>query len=146
MVLGMRDGWIRGGTHEIEDFDPDHPETFGMFGGYFYLNLASCRLQGVRNPGVTVEQLDMAFFGDHPDVPPYVAHPDDDKPHLVEKIEANTAWVMTASTWPELDDDKAAAVALREGRGDLTAYTDAALLATLCDRGLVEGSSREARG
>ena len=128
MVLGMRDGWIRGGTHEIQDFDPDHPETFGMFGGYFYLNLASCRLQGVRNPGVTVEQLDMAFFGDHPDVPPYVAHPDDDKPHLVEKIEANTAWVMTASTWPELDADKAAAEALREGRGDLTAYTDGALL------------------
>ncbi len=129
MVLGMRDGWIRGGTHEIEDFDPDHPETFGLFGGYFYLNLASCRLQGVRNPGVTVEQLDMAFFGDHPDVPPYVAHPDDDKPHLVEKIEANTAWVMSASTWPELDDDKAAAEALRERRGDLTTYSDEALLA-----------------
>ena len=128
MVLGMRDGWIRGGTHEIEDFDPVHPETFGMFGGYFYLNLASCRLQGVRNPGVTVEQLDMAFFGDHPDVPPYVAHPDDEKPHLEAKIAANTAWVMSASTWPELDADKAAADALRAGRGDLTAYSDAALL------------------
>ncbi len=129
MVLGMRDGWIRGGTHEIEDFDPDHPETFGMFGGYFYLNLASCRLQGVRNPGVTVEQLDIAFFGDHPDVPPYVAHPDDEKPHLVEKIEANTAWAMAASTWPELDADKAGADALRESRGDLSAATDADLLA-----------------
>lgn len=129
MVLGMRDGWIRGGTHELEDFDPEHPETFGMFGGYFYLNLASCRLQGVRNPGVTVEQLDVAFFGDHPDVPPYVAHPEDEKPHLVEKIEANTAWVMSASTWPEIDADKAAADALRDGRGDLRAATDDELLA-----------------
>jgi pyruvate,water dikinase len=100
-----------------------------MFGGYFYLNLASCRLQGVRNPGVTVEQLDVAFFGDHPDVPPYVAHPDDDKPHLVERIQANTAWVMSASTWPEIDEDKAAADALRGERGDLTAATDAELLA-----------------
>ena len=97
MVLGLRDGWIRGGTHELEDFDETHPETFGMFGGYFYINLSSCRMQGVRNPGVTVEQLDMAFFGDHPDVPPYVAHPDDEKPHLVEKIEANTAWMMSGA-------------------------------------------------
>ncbi|MGI9578806.1 MAG: PEP-utilizing enzyme, partial [Microthrixaceae bacterium] len=128
MVLGMRDGWIRGGTHEIEDFDADHPETFGMFGGYFFLNLASCRLQGVRNPGVTVEQLDMAFFGDHPDVPAYVAHPEDEKPHLVPKIEANTAWVMSGADWPELDEDKAAADELRRGRGDLGSYSDAELL------------------
>lgn len=28
------------------------------------------------------------FFGDHPDVPPYVEHPDDAKPHLASKIEA----------------------------------------------------------
>ncbi len=128
MVLGMRDGWIRGGTHEIEDFDPVHPETFGMFGGYFYLNLASCRLQGVRNPGVTVEQLDIAFFGHHPDVPPYVAHPDDEKPHLIANIEANTAWVMAGAEWPELNDDKAAASDLRRDRLSLESYSDAELL------------------
>ena len=128
MVLGLRDGWIRGGTHEMADFDTDHPETFGMFGGYFYLNLSSCRMQGVRNPGVTVEQLDMAFFGDHPDVPPYVPHPDDDKPHLVANIDANTAWVMARDTWPEIDDDKATADALRESRGDLTTYSDQELV------------------
>jgi pyruvate,water dikinase len=128
MVLGLRDGWIRGGTHELADFDAQYPETFGMFGGYFYLNLSSCRMQGVRNPGVTVEQLDMAFFGDHPDVPSYVPHPDDEKPHLVENIDANTAFVMAADTWPEIDDDKAAADALRESRGDLTERSDADLV------------------
>lgn len=128
MVLGMRDGWIRGGTHELEDFDADHPETFGMFGGYFYLNLSSCRLQGVRNPGVTVEQLDIAFFGDHPDVPPYIEHPDDVKPHLVEKIEAHTAWVMGLEAWPALDEDKATADALRANRGVLADASDAELV------------------
>ena len=128
MVLGMRDGWIRGGTHEIEDFADTYPETFGMFGGYFYLNLSSVRIQGVRNPGVTVEQLDMAFFGEHPDVPPYVPHPDDEKPHLVARIDANTAFVMSASTWPELDDDKAAIDELRAGRGDLTQKSDVELV------------------
>ena len=129
MVLGLRDGWIRGGTHELADFDDEYPETFGMFGGYFYLNLSSCRMQGVRNPGVTVEQLDMAFFGDHPDVPPYVPHPDDEKPRLVENIDANTAFVMAAHTWPEIDEDKAQADAFRDERGDLTQRSDAELLA-----------------
>jgi phosphohistidine swiveling domain-containing protein len=129
MVLGLRDGWIRGGTHEMADYNADYPETFAMFGGYFYINLASCRMQGVRNPAVTVEALDMAFFGEHPDVPPYVAHPDDEKPHLVEKIEANTGWVMTATGWPEILQDKADAQALRESRGDLTTYSDAELIA-----------------
>lgn len=128
MVLGLRDGWIRGGTHEMADFDADHPETFAMFGGHFYINLASCRMQGVRNPAVTVEALDMAFFGEHPDVPPYVAHPDDEKPHLVPIIEAHTGWVMTATEWPEILEDKAAAQALRESRGDLTQKSDAELV------------------
>ena len=128
MVLGFRDGWIRGGTHEIEDFDADHPETVSMFGGYFYINLASCRLQGVRNPAVTVEAMDMAFFGDHPDVPPYVAHPDDEKPHLVERIEANTGWIMTTTEWPELLDDKARTAELRANRPDLTGLSDAELV------------------
>ncbi len=133
MVLGMRDGWIRGGTHELSDFDEEFPETFGMFGGYFYLNLSSVRIQGVRNPGVTVEQLDTAFFGEHPDVPPYVPHPDDEKPHLVEKIDANTAFVMSATTWPEIEQDKADADELRASRGDLTQWSDADLVARLRD-------------
>ncbi|MFT5203002.1 MAG: phosphohistidine swiveling domain-containing protein [Candidatus Aldehydirespiratoraceae bacterium] len=128
IVLGLRDGWIRGGTHELSDYDTDHPETFAMFGGHFYINLASCRMQGVRNPAVSVEALDMAFFGDHPDVPEYVAHPDDEKPHLVPVIEAHTGWVMTAHTWPEILEDKANAQALRERRGDLTTYSDADLV------------------
>ena len=63
-----------------------------------------------------------------PTCPPYVAHPDDDKPHLVEKIDANTAWVMTADTWPEIDEDKAEADVLRDSRGDLTQRSDQELV------------------
>ncbi|MGI9578139.1 MAG: PEP-utilizing enzyme, partial [Microthrixaceae bacterium] len=74
-------------------------------------------------------QLDMAFFGDHPDVPAYVAHPEDEKPHLVPKIEANTAWVMSGADWPELAQDKAAAEELRRERGDLRSCSDEELLA-----------------
>ena len=39
------------------------PEVGGFFGGFFYINLANVRMQGVRNPAVTIEGLDLAFLG-----------------------------------------------------------------------------------
>lgn len=129
IVAGYKAGLIRCGVYEDSDFDPDHPESVACFGGYLYINLSAIRMQGARNPAATVEILDTAFFGDHPDVPPYVAHPDDHKPHLLAGIEAHTAWVLSGDRWPELDADKADAAALRASRGDLTRLTDAQLVA-----------------
>jgi len=129
IVAGYKAGLIRCGVYENSDFDAAHPESVACFGGYFYINLSAIRMQGARNPAATVEILDTAFFGDHPDVPPYVAHPDDDKPHLRPAIEAHTAWVLSGEGWPELAEDKTAAAALRRSRGDLGSLTDAELVA-----------------
>jgi rifampicin phosphotransferase len=129
IVAGYKAGLIRCGVYEDSDFDADHPECVACFGGYFYINLSAIRMQGARNPAATVEMLDAAFFGDHPDVPPYVAHPDDDKAHLLPGIAAHTAWVMSGDAWSELADDKAAAAALRNTRGDLGRLTGVELLA-----------------
>ena len=128
IVQGYKDGLIRIGAYEDADFDPEHPESVACFGGYFYINLSAIRMQGVRNPAATVEALDQAFFGDHPDVPPYVAHPHDDKPHLTANIDAHTQWVMSGVAWPELDHDRSEAAELRHSRGDLGSYTDAQLV------------------
>ena len=128
IAQGAGVGSVRTGLYEIEEYDRDPPDVFGFFGGDFYINLSNIRMQAVRNPAVTVEQLDMAFFGDHLDVPPYVAHPDDDKPHLVSKVEAHTAWVMSTTEWPELNDDRAVVNQLRADRPDLTLLTDQELL------------------
>lgn len=128
IIHGAAEGNVRANLYEADEFDPVLPEIFGFFGGYFYLNMSSIRLQGVRNPAVTVEQLDLAFFGDHPDVPPYVAHPDDEKPHLTPLIEQHLGWIMTRTEWPELLDDRATVDALRDSRPDLTALSDAELL------------------
>ena len=108
MVPGWRDGYVRQGSYDAEEFDVDYPETSGSFGGYFYINLSNVRLQGVRNPILTVEQLDLAFFGDHPDVPPYVEHPLDARPDLEAGIMAHLGWVMSTTEWPEIDEEKAA--------------------------------------
>jgi pyruvate,water dikinase len=129
IVAGYKAGLIRCGVYEDSDFDPEHPESVACFGGYLYINLSAIRMQGARNPAATVEVLDTAFFGDHPDVPPYVAHPDDDKPHLLPAIEAHTAWVLSGDDWSELDVDKADAAWLRDSRGDLSALTDVELVA-----------------
>ena len=120
IVAGYKAGLIRCGMYEDSDFDPLHPECVACFGGYFYINLSAIRLQGARNPAATVEMLDTAFFGDHPDVPPYVPHVDDSKAHLLPGIAAHTDWVMSGVAWPELDTDKEVAAVLRHTRGDLS--------------------------
>jgi pyruvate,water dikinase len=129
IVLGWADGYVRQGNYSADEFDWSRPETCGFFGGYFYINLANVRMQGVRNPAVTVEQLDLAFFGDHPDVPPYVAHPADERPDLVPKILEHLGWVMTATSFPEIDAEKADTIAFRRNRPDLAKLTDDELVA-----------------
>ena len=129
IVLGWRDGYIRSGNYSAEEWVDEHPATMGTFGGYMYINLANVRMQGVRNPAVTVEQLDLAFFGDHPDVPPYVADRRDERPDLVEPIMAHLGWLMTTTQVPEFDDEKVETKRFRTERPDLTALSDAELLA-----------------
>jgi rifampicin phosphotransferase len=133
IVAGYKAGLIRCGVYEESDFDAVHPECVACFGGYFYINLSAIRMQGARNPAATVEILDAAFFGDHPDVPPYVAHPHDDKPHLLPAIAAHSDWVMSGVAWPDLADDKAAAAELRMRRGDISSLTAEELLARARD-------------
>ncbi len=129
IVLGWRDGYVRQGSYALGEMADKLPEPCGFFGGYFYINLSNVRMQGVRSPLVTVEQLDMAFFGDHPDVPPYEPHPLDERPDLVPKIMEHIGFVMSAHTWPELDDQKAEMKALRRNRPDIAAMTDDEIIA-----------------
>ncbi len=88
-IIGWRDGYIRQGYFTDGEMSDFRPEVGGFFGGFFYINLANVRMQGVRNPAVTIEGLDLAFFGDHPDVPAYVEHPDDVNEDLTDGILAH---------------------------------------------------------
>ncbi len=97
----------------------DRPEVGGFFGGFFYINLSNVRMQGVRNPTVTIKDLDLAFFGDHPDVPDYEEHPDDVNEDLTDGILAHMGWVMSTTEWPEVDLAKERTIALRTDRPDL---------------------------
>ncbi|MEC7845675.1 MAG: PEP-utilizing enzyme [Actinomycetota bacterium] len=118
-IIGWRDGYIRPGYFTEDEMSEYRPEVGGFFGGFFYINLSNVRMQGVRNPTVTIKDLDLAFFGDHPDVPDYEEHPDDVNEDLTDGILAHMGWVMSATEWPEVDDAKERTIALRSDRPDL---------------------------
>jgi pyruvate,water dikinase len=128
ILLGWRDGYVRGGNYTLDEFTDGEPEVCGFFAGYFYINLANVRMQAVRSPLLTVEQLDLAFFGDHPEVPPYEPHPLDERPEMAEGVLAHLGWVMSTTSIPEVDAEKAMTIALRQARPDLTTLSDAGLL------------------
>jgi rifampicin phosphotransferase len=129
ICLGWRDGYVRQGLYTGDEFDPVNPDVCGFFGSYVYVNLANVRMQGVRSPLVTVAQLDLAFFGDHPDVPPYVPDPRDERPELVPGIMEHVGWVLSTTSWPEIDEEREQTIGVRRARPDLTALDDTELVA-----------------
>lgn len=151
ILPGMQLGSTHTGLYELDEYRDAPPEICGFFGGYFYVNLANVRMQGVRNPAVTVEQLDAAFFGEHPDVPPYTPHPDDENPALLPGIQQHLEFVLTTTEWPELLADRETVDRYRAERPTLASLSDRELLerarATvpmiidLADRHLVASSS-----
>jgi len=131
ILLGWRDGYVRGGNYTADEFTDGSPEVAGFFAGYFYINLSNVRMQGVRSPLLSVEQLDLAFFGDHPEVPPYEPHPLDERPDLVEGILGHLGFVMTTTSIPEVDAEKEMTIGLRRSRPDLGTTSDSDLVARI---------------
>lgn len=129
ILPGFQLGSIRMGSYEADDYRDGAPEMCGFFGGHFYVNLSCVRMQAVRNPAITVEQLDTAIFGARDDTPAYEAHPLDDKPHLQPIADAHQQFVVTAHEWPELLVEKERVADIRANRPDLAALSDDELLA-----------------
>ncbi len=127
VVLGCRDGFVSFGV-----FDPDEygtpPETFGLFGGYFYNSLMQARLMGVRMPGASPEAIDQAYFDNRPDVPPYRAEPWHESERHAEKLGATLGYVMSTADYPPIDRQKLVAKACRDSRPDLSKLTNAQLV------------------
>jgi len=125
---GTLSGWYdcainRLGYNET-GLDPDRPQVAGLFGGFSYLCATGIRLFGVRTPGMTAEDIDMAYFGDHPDVPPYVAEDWHESAEGSAVLEGWLGWVMGTMEQDELEADRVAGHEARASRPDLTAATD----------------------
>jgi pyruvate,water dikinase len=111
------------------------PEVVGHVGGYLYINGSATRLFGVRGPGLSPEAIDAVYFGDHPDVPPYVPEPWHENAEITEKMGGWMGKVMTDTDLPELRDDREISRATRAARPDLSGLTDEQLVAHA--RGLI---------
>lgn len=128
-MLGWRDCAINRFGFLEDELDERRPEVLGLFGGYAYLGADFIRVFGERTPGMSAEAMDAAYFGDHPDVPPYVAEPWHVNDASSATIGGWLGWVMSATEVPELLEHAAIGRSLRERRPDLDAMSDADLLA-----------------
>ena len=122
--LGFRDAYIRIGAFEEGEFDPDNPVFLGVFGGYTYLNASLMRIFGERAPGLSAQDIDDAFFGVQPGIPPYEQHPDDPSPEAEARIGQVFGWALTTPDLPEVLEQEQKVNALRASRPDFEAMGD----------------------
>ncbi len=127
IVLGCRDGFVSYGVFDADEYG-DPPETFGLFGGYFYNCLTQARMMGVRMPGVTPEAIDDAYFDAHPDVPEYIAEDWHDSPKHSEILEKTGAYLMEATAHPPIEEWKVKALDVRANRPNLAGLSNAELV------------------
>ena len=118
-ALGCRDGFVSMGVFDADEYASEKPESFGLFGGYFYNSLTQARLFGVRS-GAGWQAIDNAYFDDPSAVPPYLAQAWHVSPRHTEALTKKMGWIMTTSSVPAIDRQKIDAQALRDSRPDLT--------------------------
>ncbi len=130
-VRGWRDCAVnRFGIGDDEmDADPDRCEFIGLQGGYGYLSATWIRVWGERTPGLSAAAIDAVYFGDHPDVLPYVAEPWHENPATTERMTRWLGNVMGTMDQSELEADRLRARAIAAARPNLAAMSDADLLA-----------------
>jgi len=139
---GAADGFVSFGVVNADELAPDH-QIFGNWGGYFYNSVSLSRLLGVRMPGVSVDAIDKAYFGDQPGIPPYEPDPADEDPERSEALAATLAWVMTTQSCPAMQDQIVRSRRLRSERPDFATLDDHGLVAYARQ---VTGYIREAWG
>lgn len=128
VVLGCREGFVTFGVFDADEYG-DPPESFGLFGGYFYNSLTQARLMGVRMPGASPEQIDQAYFDDHPDVPAYVPEPWHESERHAEKLAETQGYILSTDKHQPILDQRDIAARIRAERPDLGAASNEELLA-----------------
>lgn len=139
---GAADGFVSFGIVTADELAPDH-QIFGNWGGYFYNSVSLSRLLGVRMPGVSVDAIDKAYFGDNPNIPPYEADPADEDLERSEALGRTLAWVMSTDSVPAMSEQLVRSRQVQADRPDFETMDDRDLVAYARN---VVGHIREAWG
>jgi phosphohistidine swiveling domain-containing protein len=129
-VAGWRDCAVHRfgvGDEELHP-DKDRCDFVGLIGGYMYLGATWIRVWAERTPGLSADDIDAAYFGDHPDVPVYEAEPWHENAATTQVMEKHLGWIMGDMDQSELEGQREQAHEIRAGRPDLAALSDAELL------------------
>lgn len=126
--IGWREALANIGAFDLDEFPAEDCAMLGVHGGYAYLNVTASRIFGARAPGLTPEAIDLSFFGESADVPPYEPKPTDESEAHTQKLMETIGWVLTVDDIPELNDYRKRADDLRAARPDLSALSDQELL------------------
>ncbi len=125
---GWRDCMIDRLGIGADEIDERNPEVIGIFGGYAYLCASMLRVWAERTPGFTTEAFDAAYFGDHPDVPPFEPEPWHENPRTTEVMTGWLGRVMGTMEQDELEADRVLSLQIRSNRPDLRTATSTELL------------------
>jgi rifampicin phosphotransferase len=126
---GWRDLFTQRLGMEEHELHPTRVEAIGIFGGYAYLGASLFRIWAGRTPGMTPNTIDDVYFGDHPDVPVYVAEPWHENPKTTAKMGEWLAWATTGGPeQEELEADRVESLKIRASRPDLKSMSNDALL------------------
>lgn len=128
-IPGTAAGFVDFGAVRWDEFDVDPPEVFGNWGGYFYNQLSLPRVMGARMPGASPAAIDQAYFGDHPGIPAYEAHPADEDETQSALLAERMGWAMSTDGYPLQEQESQRAREAVRSRPDLSALSDADLVA-----------------
>jgi pyruvate,water dikinase len=128
-LAGWRDCYVHRFGMGDDELDRHRAEAIGFFGGYAYLGAALFRVWAGRTPGMKPTAIDEAFFGDHPDVPPYVAEDWHANPATTERMGAWLQWATGDMNLDMLEEDRQESLRVQASRPDLRTSSDLHLYA-----------------
>jgi pyruvate,water dikinase len=129
MLPGSSMGYAALGAVTAEESIDFAAWPFGAFCyGHLYVNVTMARLVGIRS-GIGWAGIDAAFFGSHPDAPPHTDSPSDINEEVSQRIADRTMWTLTATSFPDLEEETTLADGFREQRPDIARLTNGALVA-----------------
>ncbi len=125
VLRGWAAGYVALGAFTAEELG-DLTAVAGFFHGHLYVNQTVVRRMGIRM-GLGWQAIDAAFFSS--DAPPHDPQADDTNETLSARLAERTAWTLSTTTFPEVEEERVLADAVRASRPDLSAMSGPGLVA-----------------